>query len=56
MAQSGKKHMGAGAQGKHDGSGGLSDEPRLPENMVLSNRDKKQHSPARGQDGKWIQT
>jgi len=25
-------------------------------NAVLSNRDKAQHSPHRGQDSKWIQT
>jgi hypothetical protein len=28
----------------------------LPENMVLSNRDKAQHSRERGLDGKAIQT
>ncbi|WP_398466562.1 hypothetical protein [Tardiphaga sp.] len=28
----------------------------ITENMVLSNRDKTQHSDDRGQDSKWIQT
>jgi hypothetical protein len=56
MANASKKHVGAGAQGKGDGSGGLSNDPPVPDNMVLSNRDKKQHSDDRGQDGKWIQT
>jgi len=30
--------------------------PDLPENMVLSNRDKAQDSTLRGRDSKWIQT
>jgi hypothetical protein len=54
MAHAGKK-MGPGAQGKSDGSGGMSRNADIPENMVLSNRDKAQHAPGRGQDGKWIQ-
>src|SRR5436309_10837379 len=39
-----KKHVGAGAQGKGDGSGGLSGNAEIAGNMVLSNRDKEQHS------------
>jgi hypothetical protein len=56
MSKSGKKHMGAGAQGKGHGTGGLTDEAEVPDNMVLSNRDKKQHSDDRGQDSKRVQT
>jgi hypothetical protein len=56
MAQGGKKHVGAGAQGKGDGSGGMSGNADIPENMVLSNRDKTQHSKERGHDGKWVQS
>ena len=58
MANAGKKHIGAGAQGKGDGSGAMTelDEDVLPENMVLSNRDKAQHSQERGLDGKAVQT
>ena len=56
MANASKKHMGPGAQGKGDGTGSLTNEPAVPENMVLSNRDKKQHSDDRGQDSKWVQT
>jgi hypothetical protein len=55
MAKASKKHVGAGAQGKGDGSGGLSGNADIPENMVLSNRDKAQHPDDRGQDGKWVQ-
>jgi len=58
MANADKKHLGAGAQGKRAGNGGLTDIPRemIEENQVLSNRDKKQHSHERGQDSKEIQT
>ena len=56
MSNASKNHMGAGAQGKGDGRGALTNERRLPENMVLSNRDKKQHSDDRGQDSRWVQT
>ncbi len=58
MANADKKHVGAGAQGKGDGSGAMTDLDRdvLPENMVLSNRDKAQHSQERGLDGKAVQT
>jgi len=55
MTRASKKHIGAGAQGKGDGSGALSGNADIPENMVLSNRDKAQHSQERGQDSKWVQ-
>jgi hypothetical protein len=53
-----RKHIGKGSHGKGDGSGGMTDLPDgiLPENMVLSNRDKSQHSDARGLDSKSVQT
>lgn len=52
------KHMGKGSHGKGDGSGAMTELPDdiLPENMVLSNRDKAQHSNERGLDSKFIQT
>jgi hypothetical protein len=56
MAKADKKHFGAGAQGKGDGSGGMASNADIPENMVLSNRDKTQHSDGRGQDSKWVQS
>jgi len=56
MSNASKKHIGAGAQGKGDGTGALTNERSVPENMILSNRDKKQHSDSRGQDSKWVQT
>jgi hypothetical protein len=58
MANADRKRMGSGAQGKGDGTGAMTDLDHeiLPENMVLSNRDKAQHSPDRGLDGKAIQT
>ncbi|HWK64999.1 MAG TPA: hypothetical protein VNS34_08665 [Rhizobiaceae bacterium] len=58
MTNAGKKHVGRGAQGKGSGSGGMTDIPKdkIPENMVLSNRDKSQHTKERGQDGRQIQT
>jgi len=31
-------------------------EELIGENVVLSNRDKSEHSKSRGQDGKWTQT
>jgi len=57
MAKASRKSMGAGAHGKGSGVGALTDVPkdRLGENMVLSNRDKKQHSAQRGNDSKEIQ-
>jgi len=54
------KHLGPKTrqQGKGSGSGAMTDlqADLLPENMVLSNRDKAQHSGERGQDSKWVQT
>jgi hypothetical protein len=46
------------AKGKGAGVGAMTDlqEGLLPDNMVLSNRDKAQHSGERGQDSKWVQT
>jgi hypothetical protein len=55
MARANKKHFGGGAQGKGDGTGGLSGDANIPENKVLSNRDKTVLSHDRGQDGKWVQ-
>jgi len=53
-----KKHVGAGLQGKGSGSGAMTDATpeQVPDNMVLSNRDKAQHSKIRGQGGRRIQT
>ena len=58
MANASKNHMGPATHGKGDGSGAMTELPEgiLPENMVLSNRDKKQHSAERGLDSKEIQT
>ena len=59
MANASKKHMGAGAQGKSSGNGALTEVPKeeIPENAILSNRDKKQLSTAeRGLDSKQVQT
>jgi len=52
----GKNTMGAGTQGKGSGAGGMSGDADIPENMVLSNRDKAQHPEGRGMDGKAILT
>lgn len=56
MANADRKHMGAGSQDKGDGTGALTelDADTLPENMVLSNRDKAQHSAERGLGGKAV--
>jgi hypothetical protein len=55
MANASKKHVGAGVQGKGDGTGAMA-EATVPENTILSNRDNAQHSRERGRDGKAIQT
>lgn len=57
MAKASKKSIGAGSQGKGDGSGALTEVPKdiIPENGVLSNRDKSRHSGERGLDSKTIQ-
>ena len=54
MANASKKHIGAGSQGKGDGSGAKTelDMKKVGENAVLSNRDKAQHSKERGLDSK----
>jgi hypothetical protein len=56
MANASRKHMGAGATGKGDGTGAMTTRSEdVRENVVLSNCDKAQHSDRRGQDGKFIQ-
>jgi hypothetical protein len=57
VANASSKNMGAGNQGKGDGTGAMTDIDKdlVPENMVLSNRDKAQHSQERGLDSKTIQ-
>jgi hypothetical protein len=52
------KHLGPGAKGKCAGTGARTDVQNdlIGDNMVLSNRDKAEHSRDRGQDGKWTQT
>ena len=56
IAKAGKKHIGKGAQGKGTGVGANTDDPAIADNMVLSNRDKAEHSRDRGQDSKWVQS
>lgn len=58
MAQGDKKHFGKGTQGKGSDAGAMTDldEGAVGENQILSNRDKKQHSKERGQDGNAIKT
>ena len=58
MAHASRKHFGPGTQGKGDGTGAMStiDSAEIPANMVLSNRDKAQHSDERGMDSKMVQT
>ena len=53
-----KTHFRAGMHGKGDGTGAFSEIPKhkVGDNMILSNRDKSQHSDIRGMDGKFIQT
>ncbi|MCK1401542.1 hypothetical protein IVB45_14645 [Bradyrhizobium sp. 4] len=53
-----KTHFRSGMRGKGDGTGAMTDVPKdkIGDNMVLSNRDKAQHSDIRGMDGKAIQT
>jgi hypothetical protein len=50
------KHLGPGAKGKGAGTVAMTDVRMICDNMVLSNRDKAEHSRDRGQDGKWTQT
>lgn len=58
MANASKNSIGPGAQGKQSGTGAMTDLPEgiLPENMVLSNRDKSRHNDQRGLDSKHVQT
>ncbi len=58
MAHGDREHFGKGSQGKGTGSGAMTelDKDAVGENEVLSNRDKKQHSKERGQDGNAIKT
>jgi len=58
VANASKTHMGPATQGKGSGTGAMTELPEgiLEENMVLSNRDKKQHSHERGLDSKTVQT
>ena len=57
MAKASGKHHGPGVKGKGDGTGAMTDMPEdLPENAVLSNRDKKQHTDERGLDSKYVET
>lgn len=58
MAHASKHTIGPGSQGKGSGTGAMTELPEgiLPDNMVLSNRDKAQHSDQRGLDSKNVQT
>ena len=58
MANASKTHMGPATHGKGTGTGAMTELPEgvLEENMVLSNRDKAQHSHERGLDSRDIQT
>lgn len=58
MANASKNSMGSGTHGKGSGAGAMDELPEdmLEENMVLSNRDKAQHSDARGLDSRAVQT
>ena len=58
MANASKTHMSPGSQGKGSGTGAMTELPEgiLEENMVLSNRDKSQHTQERGLDSKTVQT
>jgi len=58
MAHASKTHFGAGSRGKKDGSGAMTpiDPDMIGENEILSNRDKSQHSRARGLDGNAIKS
>lgn len=58
MANANSKHMGHGTHGKSAGTGAMTDldKDKLNENMVLSNRDKAQHTRERGLDSKDVQT
>jgi hypothetical protein len=58
MSNRGKKYFGSATHGKRAGTGALTDLPKnkIGDNMILSNRDKSQHTDQRGMDGKHIQS
>ena len=58
MAKADRKHYGAGAQGKGDGTGAMTnlDDGKVRKNDILSNRDKAQHSDERGLDSRHVAT
>ena len=58
MAKADRKHVSLGAQGKGSGEGAMTDfQPEVvPENTILSNRDKQQHTKERGLDSKKVQS
>ncbi|OHV87406.1 hypothetical protein [Mesorhizobium sp. ORS 3428] len=58
MASGGKKHMGRGSQGKGAGTGAKATARKdlVGENVILSNRDKKQHTKERGLDSNRIKS
>ncbi len=58
MTRASKNHVGSGTKGKGSGSGAMTEMPRdkVEENVILSNRDKKQHSEKRGFDSRRVQT
>lgn len=58
MAHASRKHFGPGAHGKGDGTGAMStiDTGEIPDNMILKNRDKAQHSDERGLDSRLVQS
>jgi hypothetical protein len=58
MSNGGRKHTGPGTQGKGAGVGGMTDghPEQLQENMILSNRDKAQHTKERGLDSRWVRS
>jgi hypothetical protein len=57
MANANSKHLSPISHGKGTGTGAMTDIDKdiLPDNKVLSNRDKAQHSRERGLDGKAVQ-
>ena len=56
MAKADRKHYGAGAQGKGDGTGAMTnlDDEKVRKDDILSNRDKAQHSKERGLDSRAV--
>ncbi|MCA1491698.1 hypothetical protein [Sinorhizobium alkalisoli] len=58
MAHASKKNIGKPDKGKGSGSGAQTElqQDTLGENEVLANRDKKQHSDARGLDGNKVKS